>query len=65
MTARGSQMRVIFPKLAEFGWREEKALSEYLANKTAVLGVCPCRRAAEGCETWGDLAFLSVEEPAA
>lgn len=65
MAARSSEMRVIFPKLPEFGWREEQALSEYLASKTAVLGVRPCRRAAECCETWGDLAFLSVEEPAA
>lgn len=34
MAARGSQMRVIFPKPSEFGWGEEKALSKYLANKT-------------------------------
>lgn len=34
MAARGSQMRVIFPKLPEFG---EKALSEDLASQTRAL----------------------------
>lgn len=34
MAAHGSQMRVIFPKLPEFGQGKKTALSEYLANKT-------------------------------
>lgn len=34
MAAHGSQMRVMFPKLPEFGQGKKKALSEYLPNKT-------------------------------
>lgn len=37
MAARGSQMRIIFPKLPEFGSRGKKALSEDLASQTQVL----------------------------
>lgn len=55
MATRGSQMRVIFPKLPEFGSREKKALSEDLASQTQI---CENVLAERVLGNLGDLAFF-------
>lgn len=66
MAARGSQMRVIFPKPSEFGRGEEKALSKYLANKTQQSSAYVLVEGLPSAMKFGGgLAFLSVKEPVA
>lgn len=65
MAARGSQMRVVFPKPSAFRRGEEKALGEYLANKTHQFSRYVLAEGLQSAMELEGLAFLSVEEPVA
>lgn len=65
MAASSSQMRVVFPKPSEFGRGEEKALGEYLANKTQQFSQYVLAEGLQSAMKLEALAFLSVEEPVA
>lgn len=65
MAARGSQMRVVFPKPSAFGQGEEKALGEYLANKTQQFSQYVLAEGLQSAMKLEGLAFLSFEAPVA